>query len=114
MKRVEGRPRGIDLPLGAWETAGQIRMSWISDPTFAAITVATKEAKHPAVAVSPRGTILVSWLQGSGWNRGGAAMWQEFDAELHQAGKPGNAGAVPAWGRATAYAEPNGDFVILR
>ena len=56
---------------------------------------------------------LLYLLYVSGWNRSGSAMWQEFDTELRPAGKP-SAEAVPAWGRATAYAESNDDFVILR
>lgn len=100
--------------LGAWETAGQIRMGWLSDPAFPPVTVAAEKAKHPSIAINGKGSILVSWLQGSGWNRGGSVFWQEFDGELRPTGKAANAGTVPAWGRVTAYAEPNGDFVVLR
>lgn len=100
--------------LGAWETAGQIRMGWLSDPAFPPVTVAAEKAKHPSIAINGKGSILVSWLQGSGWNRGGSVFWQEFDGELRPTGRAANAGAVPAWGRVTAYAEPNGDFVVLR
>ena len=100
--------------LGAWETAGQIRMGWLSDPALPPATVAGDKAKHPSIAINEKGSILISWLQGSGWNRGGSVFWQEFDRELRPTGKAVNAGVVPAWGRITAYAEPNGDFVVLR
>ena len=100
--------------LGAWETAGQIRMGWLSDPALPPATVAGDKAKHPSIAINEKGSILISWLQGSGWNRGGSVFWQEFDRELRPTGKAVNAGVVPAWGRVTAYAEPNGDFVVLR
>ena len=100
--------------LGAWETAGQIRMGWLSDPALPPVTVAAEKAKHPSIAINGKGSILVSWLQGSGWNRGGSVFWQEFDGELRPTGKAAHAGAVPAWGRVTAYSEPKGDFVVLR
>lgn len=100
--------------LGAWETAGQIRMGWLSDPAFPLVTVAADKAKHPSIAINGKGSILVSWLHGSGWNRGGSVFWQEFDGELRPTGKATHAGVVPAWGRVTAYAEPDGDFVVLR
>lgn len=100
--------------LGAWETAGQIRMGWLSDAAFPPVTVAAGKAKHPSMAINGKGSILVSWLQGSGWNQGGSVFWQEFDRELRPTENLGNAGAVPAWGRVTAYAQPNGDFVVLR
>ena len=100
--------------LGAWETAGQIRMGWLSDPALPPATVAGDKAKHPSIAINEKGSILISWLQGSGWNRGGSVFWQEFDRELRPTGKAVNAGVVPARGLITAYAEPNGDFVVLR
>ena len=100
--------------LGAWETAGQIRAGWISAPGSAPVTVATSSAKHPSVAISPQGNILIAWVEGSGWNRGGSAVWQEFDQKLQPLGPQEKAAGVPTWGRVVGYAEPQGDFVILR
>ena len=100
--------------LGVWETAGQIRAGWISAPGSTPVTVAASSAKHPALAISPQGRILIAWVEGSGWNRGGSAVWQEYDAKLQPQGPPGKAAGVPAWGRVAGYAEPKGDFVILQ
>ena len=106
-----GRQKNL---LGAWETAGTIRAAWISDPAFAAVTVASKEAKHPALAINAGGNVLAAWVEGSGWNRGGTVAWRELDAQLKPAGERREAGRVPAWGKVAAYAEPGGDFVLLR
>lgn len=100
--------------LGAWETAGQIRAGWISETALSPVTAAGQDAKHPAIAVNAAGNILVAWVEGSGWNRGGSAAWQEFDAQLKPVGERGESKGVPAWGKVAAYAEPNGDFVVLR
>jgi hypothetical protein len=100
--------------LGVWETAGQIRAGWISAPGSTPVTVAASSAKHPTLAISPQGRILIAWVEGSGWNRGGSAVWQEYDAKLQPQGPPGKAAGVPAWGRVAGYAEPKGDFVILQ
>jgi hypothetical protein len=100
--------------LGAWETAGQIRAGWISERGAAPITLAAKNAKHPSITVNQQGHILIVWAEGTGWNRGGSVAWQECDQELKPIGPPGQAAGVPVWGKAAAYAEAQGDFVILR
>jgi hypothetical protein len=100
--------------LGAWETAGRIRAGWISEPSLSPVTLAPKGAKHPAVAVNAQGKVLIVWVEGTGWNRGGTAAWQECDAQLKPTGPQGHAASVPVWGKVTVYAEPKGDFVILR
>ncbi|MDB6135461.1 MAG: hypothetical protein JWM59_3704 [Verrucomicrobiales bacterium] len=99
---------------GAWETAGKIRAGWISeqDPKF--ITIAAKTAKHPVAVANPQGRVLVAWVEGTGWNQGGMAAWQEFDAQLQPVNAGGRVPGVPAWGRVAAYAGQNGDFVVLR
>ena len=99
---------------GAWETAGMIRAAWISDPASSAVTPACKDAKHPSLAANTRGNIWAAWVEGSGWNRGGAVSWRELDAQLKPAGERREAGRVPAWGKVAAYAEPGGVFVLLR
>ena len=103
-----------DRLLGAWETAGQIRVGWISTVDAPAVTVATASAKHPVAAISSQGKVLLAWLEGSGWNRGGSAVWQELDLKLRAVGSKGTAPGVPAWGRVAVYAEPQGDFVVLK
>ncbi len=100
--------------LGAWETAGQIRAAWISERGGVPITLAAKNAKHPAMAVDQQGHILIVWVEGTGWNRGGSVAWQECDQELKPIGPLGQAIGVPVWGKAAVYAENQNEFVILR
>lgn len=100
--------------LGVWETAGRIRGGWISDAAEEAVTVAPTGARHPAVAVNRQGSTLVAWTVGTGWNRGGEAAWQEFDATLNPRGVAARTEGVPVWGRVAVYAEPDGGFVVLR
>lgn len=103
-----------DRLLGAWETSGQIHAGWLGTPESPRITGATSSAKHPALALSPQGKILLAWVEGTGWNRGGTAAWQELDLKLQPIGPRGSAPGVPAWGRTAVYAEPDGDFVVLK
>lgn len=100
--------------LGAWETDGMVKVGWIPDLSSRAATVASKQAKHPTLAVNAQGRILVAWVEGTGWNQGGAAGWTELDEGLEPAGQSGRIEGIPVWGKLTVYAEPTGDFVILR
>ena len=97
----------------AWETDGKIFSTVLTGPSPAPAEIAAGKAKHPAIAVNSRGETLVAWDTGTGWNRGGELAWTILDP----AGKPstqrGSGGAVPVWSHTAAYAEPNGDFVIL-
>ena len=74
----------------------------------------TKNRKHPVVAGNARGETLLTWAEGTGWNKGGSVAWQFYDS----AGKPlknatGHADSLPVWGWVTAAARPNGDFVVM-
>lgn len=101
--------------LGAWETAGKIRAGWMDEAdSKSAETIAPKAAKHPALALNSSGGVLVAWVEGSGWNRGGQACWQVLDKNLRTEGEQGRAEGVPPWGRVAIYAESGGDFVLLR
>ena len=100
--------------LGAWETAGRINVAWMNRPSANPVTLADEDAKHPSIAADGRGAWLVAWVEGTGWNRGGQAGWQELDAALAPRSAKGQAEGVPAWGRVAVYAEAPGKFVLLK
>ena len=101
----------------AWETRGAIYVSKLlngSDPVSQPQLVSdSKGSKHPSLTVNPQGQILVTWTEGTGWNRGGKLAWRLLDPD----GKPSSAKAIqtgiPAWGYAAAYFDLKGNFVIL-
>jgi hypothetical protein len=104
--------------IGAWEANGQIFFSKIpkNDAPLSAIAVPGRAGgrKHPALAANAAGQVLVVWTEGTGWQRGGTIAWQIYDA----AGKAltdeaGRAAGLPAWGTPTAFARPDGSFVIV-
>jgi hypothetical protein len=105
--------------IAAWETNGQVFWSRI-DPATLAISEpitppgSSKARKHPAVAESPDGTILLVWTEGTGWQKGGALAWQTFDRSGKPKGAPGRLeGGVPVWGVATVVAKPEGGFLVV-
>ena len=98
----------------AWETDGKIFSTLLTAASQAPTEIATGKAKHPAMAVNARGETLVAWDIGTGWNRGGELEWTILDAAGKPTAQRGSAGGVPVWSHTAAYAEPGGDFVILR
>lgn len=100
--------------LGAWETAGQINVGWLQRPSANPVTLADDDAKHPSIAWDGLGVWLVAWVEGTGWNQGGKAAWQELDGTLGRRSANGHAEGVPPWGRVAVYAEAPGKFVLLK
>lgn len=102
--------------LAAWETAGRVHLGKFSDaewkPDLRAVGP-LKGAKHPRLATNGRGETLMVWTEGTGWQRGGSLAWQVFDAQGTPTNDKGKRDGVAAWSYATAYARPDGEFVIL-
>lgn len=100
--------------LGAWETAGKLKVAWLTGPSAPPVTLADDVAKHPAIASDGQGGWLVAWVEGTGWNRGGQAAWRELGGSLSPRSETGRADGVPAWGRVAVFAEGPGKFVLLK
>lgn len=101
-------------PRLAWETDGRIFTQRADADGSKRVPVSGPNAKHPSLAVNARGETLVVWIAGSGWARGGSVAWTVLGGDDGPSAAKGQAGQVPAWSFAAAYAEPGGDFVILR
>ncbi len=100
----------------AWETAGRVQFARFSDTDWKPqprAFGALKGAKHPRVAVNRRGETLLVWTEGTGWQRGGSFAWQVLDAKGEPTAEKGKREGIAAWSYATAYARPDGEFVIL-
>ena len=105
--------------LASWETEGQVYWGRLATagskpPRPIAAPGGTGNRKYPVVAADAEGRVLLAWTEGMGWNQGGAAAWQVFDA----AGKPvpGEAGrvpGVPVWSLVAAWPKPDGGFVVM-
>ncbi len=115
----EAFAEGPDGVVAAWETDGQIYTGRVaaSKPEVGQATAAPGAArgrKHPAVAFNARGEMILVWAEGTGWQKGGALVWQVYD----KAGKPtAEKGriddGIPVWGLPAVVAGPDGGFVIL-
>jgi hypothetical protein len=104
----------------AWETAGQVFYSRLDSATGSLSPPVsppgeTGKRRHPAAAVNERGSTLLVWSEGTGWNRGGSIAFQLFGADGRPAVTSGysNAGLLPVWSLPAAAVAPNGDFFVL-
>jgi hypothetical protein len=112
---VEG-PNGV---LAAWESKGQVFWGRV-DPATGGVSRAvspagaTNNRKHPTLAVNRSGEVLLAWTEGTGWQRGGALVWQLYDASGRPTPEAGRLeGGIPVWGLPSAVARPDGGFLLF-
>jgi len=108
---VEG-PAGV---LGAWENDGQVFFAPV-DRAAPPVTApgAAAGRKHPVVMQNASGETLFAWTEGTGWQRGGALVWQIYDTAGNPTGEKDRLdGGIPVWGLATAVARPDGGFTLI-
>lgn len=108
-------PDGV---FAAWETAGQVMFTRIdrqSRPSKKPNSAPGNggNRKHPALAVNRKGQLLLAWAEGTGWEKSGALAWQEFDARGKPTDVRGRREGIPVWSFPAAYADANGDFVVV-
>jgi hypothetical protein len=104
---------------GAWETQGQVYFAPLSQGVDSAKAETrmppgdNPRRKYPALARNKRDEILMAWVEGAGWQRGGTLGWQIFD----HAGRPTTAcntrRNVLVWSFPAVFARPDGDFTII-
>ena len=98
----------------AWETAGQIFGARVDGNRAeqSPLAVSPKRgAKHPAMAENRAGDWLVTWTEGTGWEKGGALAWKITDSSGKT--ETGRQDGVPKWSYAAAYAKPDGSFAVV-
>lgn len=103
--------------LAAWETEGQVYFAGVNAKTFK-VSAPTPppgngQRKHPVVVENGKGETLLAWTEGTGWQRGGAAAWQLFDANDQATSERGRVDGVPVWGLVAAVAKPDDSFVVF-
>jgi len=103
--------------LAAWETAGQIYFARIAPGTLKVSPPTSPSGnaarKHPVVIGNDRGEVLLTWAEGTGWQRGGSLAWQLFDARGEPTNEKGRVDRIPTWSFASAAPRADGGFVIF-
>lgn len=103
--------------LAAWETGDNVFFAGVDPKTMRVSRPASPPAglkrKHPVAVANAKGETLFVWTEGTGWAKGGSVAWQLYDQDGNAAGEKGRAPGVPVWSLPTAFAKPDGSFVIV-
>lgn len=103
--------------VAAWETEKQIYVSTLDAVrrTFSPPVAVSGSGirRLPSVAVNASGHRLLTWTEGTAWNRGGTVAWELFDASGRPLQSARDAGAVPVWSLVAAVARSDGSFVVI-
>ena len=100
--------------LAAWETQGQVSLAVFNTTVRKLITpgVGTGQRKYPVAIGSGNGSILLAWVDGAGWARGGKLQWMVCDRSGRPTNETGSIDGVPAWSLISAIALPDGGFLV--
>jgi hypothetical protein len=108
---------GKEGVLAAWETAGQVYYAAVKPKTMKVskpiAPPGSAKRKHPVAVSNGKGETLFAWTEGTGWAKGGAVAWQLYDKDGNALSESGRADGVPMWSLPTAFAKPDGSFVIV-
>ena len=105
---------GAGMVVGAWETGGQVYFENLTKTNATPVSAPGegKGRKHPRLAIASNGEILMTWAEGTGWQRGGSLAWQLFDLNGKSLGEKHVQAGVPVWSFGAVAVKPDG-FVIL-
>lgn len=102
--------------IAAWETAGQVYFAPVGPDGTQQKPIAAPGPptgrKHPVVVGNGGGELLLVWVEGTGWQRGGRLAWQLYDSQLQPVGQPNKGPDVPVWSLAAAAAVDDGFWII--
>jgi hypothetical protein len=99
--------------LGAWENDGRIFAAVLPAGKATAAPAPKAAAKHPSLAQSGNGNILLTWTEGVKFGRGGNVGWQAYDPAFTPKGATGAAKDLPPNGNVAAVAFPNNQFAVI-
>lgn len=101
--------------LAAAETHGRVFFIRVDPKTGSTSPPVSPEekGKHPIVIGNGADEVLLVWIVGTSWGKGGDVAWQLYDDAGRPTPEKGRAEGVPAWSLASAFAKPDGSFVIV-
>ena len=104
---------------GAWETQEQVYFALISRGAVAARQTivappgVNPKRKYPALAANRRGEVLLAWVEGAGWQRGGTLGWQIFDRSGRPVASNTTRTNVPVWSFPAVITQFDDSFAII-
>src|SRR5262249_52342908 len=77
--------------VAAWENRGRIWFSTLDPETGKTgdpISPTGSAQKYPVAVADATGPLLLVWVEGAGWQKGGSLAWQLFDRQNHELAPP--------------------------
>lgn len=104
-----------DMVVGAWETGGQVFWARLDGGGGQPISPAGegKGRKHPRLAVTQSGDVLLAWTEGTGWKKGGSLAYQVYDRTGQPTADAVRLSGIATWSFAAVAAMPDTRFSIL-
>ena len=101
--------------LAAAETFGRVFFVRVDSSTGKVSTPISPEAKakHPVAIGNSEGEVLLAWVEGTSWGKGGLVAWQLYDRDGRPTSETGRTDGVPAWSLISAFVKTDGSFVIV-
>jgi len=99
--------------LATWETAGQVYFTKVDSKQPISASDAPAKRKHSYLATNAGGQTLVTWIEGSGWQKGGTTAWRIFDANGKPVSDVQTGSLAPTWSFGAPFARRDGGFTIL-
>lgn len=103
----------------AWETRHRVQVGTFdreSGRATRSLPVREPEAgrhqKHPAVSLSPDGSLVVAWLEVSGWGQPGTLRWQQFNSGEKAGDQAGHRTMEAAWTRPSIVSTAEGHWLF--
>lgn len=97
-----------------WEAGGTVKFARLDDvKSKLVIPKGDAKRKHPVAVQTKDGRTLLVWTEGTGWQKGGAVVWQMLGVDDKLIGNPQRRNDLPVWGLATAWADGSGQFFVL-
>jgi hypothetical protein len=87
-----------DTTVAAWEAeGGELAFSIVGTGVRGRVAHGIENRKYPDVALAPDGHVLLTWIDGAGWEKGGHLAWQLFDPAGKAIGPVTTGPATPTW-----------------
>ena len=99
-----------DGVIAAWEMERQIGFSGAAKEDLITPSGSGKR-KHPSLAQSASGTILLAWAENAGWEKGGTLAWQLFK-DRKPVGEVQAGDSIPVWSMPAAVAVGEQFYII--
>lgn len=102
----------------AWETEGQVYAGLV-DRARAAVQSpfappkGEAPRKHPRLALTRSGEVMLAWADGAGWAKGGQLRYDVFDSGGKPLAQTVTVDALPIWSFGAPVAAPDGRIVLF-